>query len=282
MLDSVVAVIPTYRPEAADLLGLIEALRAQGVRLLITDDASACTADPLLRRIASTGVPVTRHDRNRGIARGLNEGLAFAIAAGATWLLTVDQDTSLPPHYVADLLAAAGVGSRIGVIGAEHIGDVSGDIAYPITMVGGVHTTEEVFQTGALWSVAALQSIGGFDESLGIDAVDAAACLHLREEGLLIALAPGLRLAHRLGSARQVTILGRTVVATGHSPARRTSMVRNRLSLAPAEFRQSPKHALRTLRRLGVNVVLGATIEKNRWQKTKGSIAGLFPKRPDR
>ena len=284
---AVVAVIPTYRPKAADLLGLIEAVQAQGVPLLLTDDASPCTADPLLHEIAAAGVPVTRHDRNEGIARGLNEGLAFAGASGATWLLTIDQDTSLPPHYVADLLAAASAASGpvigvIGVIGAEHIGDASGEIGYPITTVAGVLTTEEVFQTGALWSVAALQLIGGFDESLGIDAVDAAACLHLRERGMLIALAPGVRLAHRLGSARQVTILGRTVVATGHGPARRTTMVRNRLHLAPAEFRQSPKHAFRTLRRLGVNTVLGATIEDNRWQKTKGSIAGLFPKRPER
>jgi rhamnosyltransferase len=126
--------------------------------------------------------------------------------------------------------------------------------------------------------VAALTAIGGFDESLGIDAVDAAACLRLRERGFIVALAPGVRLEHRVGSARQVTLLGRTVLATGHSPQRRTTMVRNRLRLAPAEFRQSPKHAVRTLRRVGVNAVLGATVEENRWAKTKGTIRGLWPR----
>ena len=272
-----VAVVPTFRPESGELNSLVASLQAQGIKVLVTDDASPCTSDPALREVESLGVDVVRHRHNRGIARGLNDGLAFAVARGAAWLLTVDQDSSLPPGYVAALLAAAT--DRVGVIGAEIISDASGDVRYPTTQSDGHLTTEEVFQTGSLWSVAALTAIGGFDESLGIDAVDAAACLRLRERGFIVALAAGVRLEHRVGAARQVTLLGRTVLATGHSPERRTTMVRNRLRLAPAEFRQSPKHALRTLRRVGVNAVLGATVEENRWAKTKGTIKGLWPRR---
>ena len=272
-----VAVVPTFRPESGELNSLVASLQAQGISVLVTDDASPCTSDPALRGVESLGVDVVRHRHNRGIARGLNDGLAFAVARKAIWLLTVDQDSSLPPGYVAALLAAAS--DRVGVIGAEIISDASGDVRYPTTQSDGHLATEEVFQTGSLWSVAALTAIGGFDESLGIDAVDAAACLRLRERGFIVALAPGVRLEHRVGAARQVTLLGRTVLATGHSPERRTTMVRNRLRLAPAEFRQSPKHAFRTLRRVGVNAVLGATVEENRWAKTKGTIKGLWPRR---
>jgi len=273
----VVAVVPTFRPESGELNSLVASLKTQGIKFLVTDDASPCTSDLALRAVESLGVDVVRHRHNRGIARGLNDGLAFAVARGADWLLTVDQDSSLPPGYIAALLAAAS--DRVGVIGAEIISDASGDVRYPTTQSDGHLTTEEVFQTGSLWSVAALTAIGGFDESLGIDAVDAAACLRLRERGFIVALAPGVRLEHRVGAARQVTLLGRTVLATGHSPERRTTMVRNRLRLAPAEFRQSPKHAFRTLRRVGVNAVLGATVEENRWAKTKGTIKGLWPRR---
>jgi rhamnosyltransferase len=275
--ESVVAVVPTFRPESGELNSLVASLQAQVISVLVTDDASPCTSDPALRGVESLGVDVVRHRHNRGIARGLNDGLSFAVARRATWLLTVDQDSSLPPGYVAALLAAAT--DRVGVIGAEIISDASGDVRYPTTQSDGHLTTEEVFQTGSLWSVAALTAIGGFDESLGIDAVDAAACLRLRERGFIVALAAGVRLEHRVGAARQVTLLGRTVLATGHSPERRTTMVRNRLRLAPAEFRQSPKHAFRTLRRVGVNAVLGATVEENRWAKTKGTIKGLLPRR---
>jgi rhamnosyltransferase len=281
-------VIPVYRPEESALLALLDALTTAEVPVLVTDDASPCTFDHVMRAVADRGTPVVRHPRNAGIARGLNEGLAFAREHGATWLLTVDQDSCLPSGYVEALLAAAPVESglwsdpaalRTGVIGAGIIADSSGDLGYPTHPDQGFSVTEEVFQTGSLWSVEALTEVGGFDERLGIDGVDSAACLALRKAGFSVVVAPSVRLEHTLGSqARSVRILGREVVSSGHSPERRESMVRNRLRLAPAEFSESPSHAFRTLRRLAMNTALAVTVEEDRWAKAKGSVRGLFPR----
>lgn len=285
MSGGIVAVVPTYRPDGAALAALVAALRSAGTDVVVSDDASPCTADPDLRALAADGVAVVRHRRNAGIARGLNDGFAAAVQRNAPWLLTVDQDTVLPDGYVQALADAAArvqaqLGSTpLGVIAAGAIDDASGEVSYPVHMRDGVATTDEVFQTGALWSVPMLQAIGGFDASLGIDGVDAAACLRIRQLGGMVALAPELRFAHHYGEGRQVRILGRNVVSTGHSPARRESMVRNRLRLFPAEFAESPAHALRTVRRVAVNTVLGVTIEPDRWANAKGSARGLLPRR---
>ena len=277
----VLVVIPTYRP-GEQLLKLITDVHAQGYPILISDDASPVTADSLLRNAQNTpDVHVIRHHRNEGIARGLNEGLLAAIEMGAEFLLTLDQDSEIPENYIDDLVSAftALPLDRVGVIAPAVIADNSGDITYPTHMVDTVMTTEEVIQSGALWKVTALEEIHGFDEKLGIDAVDAAACLRLRESGQLVALTPAVTLRHNLGDSRQVRILGRTVMVTSHSPARRATMVRNRLALAPAEFKQSPRHAFRTVRRVTVNSVLGAVLGKNRAANAKGSVAGLLPKK---
>ncbi len=287
-MSSVAAVIPAYRPDDSALLALVESLTSAGIPVLVTDDASPCTFDHALRSVANRGITVVRHPRNAGIARGLNEGLAFARERGAAWLLTVDQDSTLPAGYVDALLASAPAESglwsdpsalRPGVIGAGIIGDASGDLDYPTRSEQGFSVTEEVFQTGSLWSVAALTEIGGFDERLGIDGVDSAACLALRKAGYSVVVAPSVRLSHTLGTkARSVRILGREVVASGHSAERRESMVRNRLRLAPGEFAESPTHAFRTLRRLAMNTALAVTVEDDRWAKAKGSVRGLFPR----
>ena len=145
--------------------------------------------------------------------------------------------------------------------------------------MGGVPTTQEVIQTGTLWSIAALEAIGGFDESLGIDAVDAAACVRLRASGYSLVLAPDVAIAHQVGTSREVSVLGRKVMATGHSPERRTTIVRNRLRLAPEEFQQDPVHALRTLRRMAMGTLLAVSIEDNRWAKAKASMKGLIPRK---
>lgn len=271
----VLAVIPTYRPEPDGLQSLVEDLYLAGLPVIVSDDASPATSDRVLAHLAASGAQVLRHVRNAGIARGLNEGLALAVARGAEWLLTMDQDSRIAPAAIAQLVEVAVSHPGIGVVGVEVIADASGDLRYPSRAEGGMHLTEEVFQTGSLWNVAALGQIGGFDERLGIDGVDAAACLRLRERAWRVVLAPRTRVEHRYGSGTRVRLLGRPVVSTGHSPQRRETMIRNRIALAPAEFRQSPRHAIRTLRRVAVNTLLGVTIEEHRLANLMGSLRGL-------
>ena len=285
MSQTVAAVIPTYRPDAAQLRELAHHLLAGGIPLLVADDGSPCTADPVLAEAAAAGAAIVRHRRNAGIARSLNDGLRFAAQLQAEWLLTVDQDSTLAPDYVERLLAAVRDAAtalgpdQVGAVAAGAIDDASGSLGYPVTDRDGVPTTEEVIQTGTLWAVEPLLALGGFDESLGIDAVDAAACLALRTAGLHVVLAPDVAVAHRIGDGRQVRVLGRDVMASGHGPERRTTIVRNRLRLFPAEFAQSPSHALRTIRRVAVQTGLAVTIEDDRWAKAKASAKGLWPKR---
>lgn len=290
-MSLVLAVIPSYRPDGPALLNLLDVLLAQDIEVLIADDASPDGASDALDQAAERGAVIIRHDHNRGIARSLNDGLRRASAQSVPWLLTVDQDSTLARDYVDRIVAAADSAvavlgpHAVGAVGAGSIDDDSGALSYPVRSVGGLPCTEELIQSGTLWSVAALNAIGGFDETLGIDGVDAAACVRLRASGRRLILAPGLSLGHRVGEGRQVTVLGRSVLASGHSPERRTTMVRNRLRLAPEEFAQSPVHAFRTLRRVAMSTILAATIEDQRWAKVKGSARGLLPRRvakPDR
>ena len=288
-LDSVnpdaTAVVPVYRPPAAELMSVIDALTGAGIAVLVVDDGSPAEFGEVLDEARARGAEVRSHSDNAGIARGLNDGLDHARAVGAQWLLTVDQDSTLPDGYVDAISAAAERAvyrlgrHRVGAVAAGSVDDASGPISYPVTPVAGLPTTEDVIQSGTVWSVSAMTEVGGFDETLGIDAVDAAACLRLRESGRVIVLAEQARIQQRLGNAHQVRLFGRTVIATGHSPERRTTMVRNRLRLAPAEFRQSPKHAIRTLRRVAVSTFLAVTVEDDRWAKAKASARGLLPAR---
>jgi len=276
---SVVAVVPTFAPPESTF-DLLRCLVSQVADVVVSDDASPCTSDALLQQWRNlTGLQVVRHRHNRGIARGLNEGLGLAQESQAAWLLTVDQDTQLADNYVERIVSSATgrleAGELLGAIGAEVINETSGGMRYPIRESLHGSITEEVIQTGTLWNVAALTAIGGFDEDLRIDAVDAAACLALRGQGFTVGVETGLGLQHTIGQSRTIRIAGRPVMITGHSPQRRASMLRNRLRLFPAEFRQSPGHAVRTIRRVAVNQGLGLVVESGRWGKLKGSIRGL-------
>jgi len=193
---SVVVVIPTFAPPG-QLPSLVSAIRESGYPIVVSDDASPCTSDAVLREVASIpNVDVLRHAGNAGIARGLNEGLAVAQLAEAHWILTVDQDSMIATNYLPELLDSASSrlegGEPLGAIGAEMIEDASGPMTYPLSAAHPNATTQEIIQTGTLWNAAAMHQVGGFDESMGMDAVDAAACLALRRAGFTIGVAQGL------------------------------------------------------------------------------------------
>lgn len=277
MTLAVTCVIPTHRP-GPGVVDAARSLRDQGASVVITDDASPCTSDATLRDLEADAV-VIRHSIRAGIARGLNDGLAAAETAGHSWLLTLDQDTRMSIEAISELLdfaeQAIPTGSDVGVVAPRtvHLGDET--ITYPEVMRDGLITTHEVFQSGALWSVPRLREVGGFDESLGMDAVDAAACLRFREHGALVVLAPGVSIDHSWGDTEFVRLAGRRIAVTHHDAARRYTIVRNRLRLAPAEFRQSPTHAVRTLRRVATSTVLAALVEHDRWAKIRASVSGV-------
>ena len=271
----------TYRPSSS-LIDQARVVRAMVNRLVIVDDASPCTFDRILREVPTHGsVEVWRFPDNQGIARSLNIGLAKAIDIQASWLLTLDQDSVLPTHYVESLISdatrAEQAGIRVGAIGPREIHDRAGVIGYPEATSHGWMSTAEILQSGALWSVRALNEIGGFDESFAMDAVDAAACLALREHDYSILLSSGCTFQHSWGDGRRLAVFGRSIAVTEHSPARRATIVRNRLRLAPREFRQSPLQACRSLRRVAVGTVLAVTIERNRKEKLKSTLQALLP-----
>ena len=129
-----------------------------------------------------------------------------------------------------------------------------------------------------------MTALGGFDESLGIDAVDAAACLGLR--------AAGLSIRHLAHTARSPTTSAPGVRCASPGPRR----TRYR-AIAPSVARRScatgcvssrgSSHSrqpmpLRTLRRVAVNTALAVTVEDDRWAKAKASARGVLPRRAAR
>ena len=246
----------------------------------VIDDGSPCTYDDIFRSLPES-VIVRRHAENAGIARSLNEGLRIGTKHSVPWLLTLDQDSVPGSDMVSALVAATQqqTGAVVGAIAPGIVRIAGQALSYPMTTRHGLLTTHEVLQSGTLWNVAALNDVGGFDEALSMDAVDAGACLALRQQDYLIGVCPEAEIDHHWGDARWIRAFGRAIAVTNHSSERRTTMVRNRLRLAPAEFRQSPVHAFRTLRRVAVSSALAVTVESHPWDKAKAAMRGIWQAR---
>ena len=251
----VVIIIPTYKPPES-VVDIVIELTSLGP-IIVSDDASPATYDSVLRALTRSATTVLRHDSNRGIGRALNEGFTAAKFAHAPWLLTLDQDSWLSLENARELLRSANHQQQaaqggLGVLGAGQITLKDGYNLYP-TMSRNVQSVPEVIQSGALWSIQALREVGPFKEEFVMDAIDAEACLRLREHGFKVLIDPNVSMFHSLGSARSIHSMGRRMIITHHGRQRLALMRRNRLSLFTREFKQSPANAVRTVRRVLLN-----------------------------
>lgn len=242
----VIAVVAAFRP-GPGFAATLEALAAQTDRVIVVDDGSdAFAADSSLRSLAT----ILALPENRGIAAALDHGIRAALEADpAALVLTMDQDSVIPPGYVAKaratLAAARAAGLSVGSVSAEtHNGH---PLRYLRAAPGGFRLLFDPMQSGTLFPAGTFAALGLFDEALVIDAVDTDFNLRMHVARLLPLAGAACDLRHELGTMRPLTVFGWNPVFRGtrmrihyHSPYRTYFITRNNATLWRRYLRRAP------------------------------------------
>ena len=209
-----VAVVVIYRKslrEATAVETLLEARKnvaAAGgtVRMLVWDNSpTAQSRDRLPEDVLYFHDP-----RNLGLANAYNRALEIAIECGAEWLITLDQDTSLPADYFVKMIRSAqcsgthpGLGAIVPQIEEDKI------LLSPNRFLFGALPSwyrrgytgipvESVyaFNSGAMIRVDALRQVGGYDPRFPLDHCDAQIFRKLHLHGKKVYIAGNIRIQH--------------------------------------------------------------------------------------
>src|SRR5450759_2179855 len=84
--------------------------------------------DPFGPPVSAGDLLLLRVDDNEGFAGGMNHALRRAMKWGYGWVLLVNNDCRISPNLVADLLGAASVRPRAGIVGCKVL-DAAADEA---------------------------------------------------------------------------------------------------------------------------------------------------------
>ncbi len=112
MLKAVV-VIPAFEAQST-LRPLVEAVLAQGLAVIVVDDASQ---DATGAEAKDAGAKVVRRSINGGKGMALREGLFLAVQEGYPWILTMDADGQHLPVEIPRFLEAAAQGNADLILG---------------------------------------------------------------------------------------------------------------------------------------------------------------------
>jgi rhamnosyltransferase len=235
----VVGVMCAFQP-AQDIEARCEAALTQVDDLIIIDDGSGPGYSLQFDALRNRGIWVIKCEKNAGIAAGLNLGITEAIVRSADYVLTLDQDSLVPPGFVERLVSEHRAAERSGIpVGTVAPWKISGTASSKVARTHkGFLLGSEPIQSGQVIPIATFERVGSFDEKLFIDFVDTDFYLRLRSAGLEAVFVRDLNLEHSIGEGTPARFLGRLIYRKDqpltvrfHAPFRTYYIFRNALLL---------------------------------------------------
>lgn len=278
MHPEVCAVVITYHPDP-DLAQFVALLRGVAGAVLLVDNHSAPEELAGLRSLAEQSpVFLIENRENLGMGAALNQAVAWARQHTACeFLLFFDQDSSIAPGFVAELLAAyrrAPEPELVYLVAPSLKNKRTGQVQGP-RRYNGVDLAAQT--SGSLMPLRIFAMEGLFREDLFIDYVDYEYCLRLASRGYRLVHCPEALLLAQPGSVEQRTVSGFGLITTyNYSPLRQYYLMRNRLWMLRTYAGHFPHWAARTTYGMFREVLHVLMFEQNRLAKLRMWLRGAL------
>lgn len=238
MPPNVTAITVTFHPDLAVLDQQLKLLNGKVKSIVVVDNGSDLGA-AALNSIRACGAEVVELGKNRGIAAAQNEGIKWAKARDADFVVLFDQDSQPAPDMIAELLRV----HDAMVVGGYHVASVGPSFVDPrqdnpppfirieglklVRCLAGTDDTvmvDYLISSGCLIPMKTIDSVGMMREELFIDYVDIEWGLRAKYRGFQSFGAFGAHMQHSLGDAPK-KFFGRSIPI--HSPLRHYYLARN-------------------------------------------------------
>lgn len=147
---------------------------------------------------------------NRGLANAYNRAIEIAEQGEFSWLLTLDQDTTLPIEFLADLSEAirnCAADPKVGAVVPQIVGEgrmlspnyFRFDVLprfYPVGYIGIAPRSTYAFNSAAALRVSALREIDGYHPLFWLDNSDASIFHRLSKHGKKVFVAGNIQVDH--------------------------------------------------------------------------------------
>jgi rhamnosyltransferase len=279
----VAAVITTYNCYTS-IERTILAIVNQVDKVIIVDNGSGTgTLDAIRNAIERNRLQTCEflpQGRNLGIGAAMNIGVRAALAVGATYILTLDDDTEASPGAVAELARCfeEHQAQHVGIVWAHWIGETDS----PQASYGRrdtPRTVDRIPSSGCMIRREVFESVGMFREDYFLDCTDYEYCARITGAGWRVFTCPTATVFHRPGDVTRRQFFGRTVVVSNYPAERLFLLCRNGFVLYLWEQR-SARHFREHCRSTAARFVKSLLYEREKGRKSsaiiRGSLEGLL------
>jgi len=270
---SFLAGIVLYNPEPNRLRKNLEAIACQVDLIVVVNNGISNSEQEVRAILSDMMVKVIDNKENLGIASALNQIIEYAEGACFDWIVTLDQDSIVPPNMISEYEKIIGEYGNVGII-CPYINDVNkGDFQDFSGGIRNVMNEEEVITSGSCINVGYAVEISGFDEKLFIDYVDT----DFQKRMLLakhdILIDSNVVMLHEIGRIKVFRVLGFKITCSNHNATRRYFQVRNRLYFKRKYYGKASLFKEKARLLLGtIKIIL---LEDNKLNKMQATIKGF-------
>jgi rhamnosyltransferase len=240
-MEKVIAVMCEMNPDVPLLKESLQSMRGQAESVIIIDNSNKPEIKEALKKaVAEFGnfVTVVWNPHDIGNSGSFAQGARLAVAQGAEWVVTINDDTILAPGTIETMFKAyralpAETQKSIGLI-TPNLTTIRG-LAFPDgdPVVNDDGGTAE----GQLVKTSIFPIVGYWNELLFIDYVDGEFCCRVQMHGFKTLLVPKAVVATRYGQPILRKFLWKTANVPNYKPYRYYFMCRNSIYLYIRNFR---------------------------------------------
>ena len=280
---SVTAVITTYNCYTS-IERTILAVANQVGRVIIVDNGSEPeTLDAIRSAIERNRLQTCEllpQGRNLGIGAAMNIGVRAALATGAEYVLTLDDDTEVSPGAVARLVRCFmdHEAEQVAIVWAHWVGEIN----FPQTGLreeDAPRSVERIPTSGCMIRREVFVSVGMYREDYFLDFTSYEYCDRIIGAGWQVLICPAATVFHRSGDEVLRKFFGRTFVVTNYPAERLFLLCRNGFVLYLWE-RRSGRQLRQHCLAVAVTFVKSILYEREKSRKVSaiihGSVEGLL------
>jgi rhamnosyltransferase len=270
--EKIAGTVVLFHPDNKVILNIKSYIKEMG-KLYVIDNSEIKNQSLVNSFYAISNIEYIHAKDNMGIAKALNIAATRAFNDGYSYLLTMDQDSSLSyntiDEYYKYLLESKN--SNIGILTLRH--NVKNYIYHPPD--NSYTNVNTAFTSGSLMNLNAFINIGPFKEKFFMDYVDHEYCLRLKKNHYKIIRINSAFCNHELGNLETRKILGLNIPVTNHSPQRLYYRTRNRLYVVSWYFKTFPFWVFIDIMRFFYETIIVILYESQKKEKIQMIFKGF-------
>lgn len=266
----VISSIVTYNADLQRLEQNIKAILPQVSEIVLVDNGSNNLSGVISLANSYPNIHIIQEGENKGIAKALNDAVAYAHSKGYEWIITLDQDSVSPSNLVSTYEKYADAGT-VGMLSCKIVDRNFGEMSYSQQDHKPIEEVMSCITSASMLNIKAWKEVGGFDEKMFIDSVDFDICYSLREHGYKVLRTNETSLLHEVGHSEIRKWMGKERQIFHHSPIRYYYMARNGLLLGK-KHHFLPRATYRALR----GFIIMLLFDDHRRAKAKMMLRGYW------